>query len=578
MVAVITLMLACSWLWMAPLLLVPLTNSCRVVRGGEHRASSGLHASTATGAAVSGDPWLDGVLPEPRQDETPRTGGQVVVHSYTEPPSLNPLVDSDWWGSQISRHIYGRLVNIDPYDDPDYRHTPDLAETWEISPDRREFTFHLRRGVRWHDGKPFSARDVVATFDKIQHPKTRCVHVRAYTEELESYRAVDEHTVVFKWKRPYFMVLDVMNDIDIQPAHILEKLSPTDYNQAATNPINRRPVGTGPFRFQEWRSHERIVLPRNEAYWGRKPYLEQVTVRIVQDSTVALELAQRGELDVVNQVSSEQWIRMRGAELRKRFWRSKFFDANYAWIGWNLKRPLFADRRVRRALTLLVDRPGMIQGLSHHLALPTTCHFYHRSNDCDPTLAPLPFDPEGAVRLLEEAGWRDADQDGIREREGQPFRFVFMVPASSEGAERMAAKMKEDFWRAGIDLRLQKVEWSAFTRRLTEKKFDACVLLWGGGPRSDPTQIWATSSIQGGSNYISFSHPRVDQILSEARVLFEDDKRQALYREFGRILHDEQPYTFLWIRPRLALVHRRIHGVRESLLFWQYQDWWVDPS
>jgi peptide/nickel transport system substrate-binding protein len=500
------------------------------------------------------------------------------VHTDTEPPSLNPIVDSDWWGSRIADHVYEPLVGTDPYDDPDYRFVPKLAERWEISPDRTEYTFHLRHGVKWHDGEPFTARDVIATFDKIQDPKAKTMHLKAYTQELASYRALDDYTVQFKWKNPYFLAMETPLGVGIQPAHLIQKLGGSDYNQAATNPINRAPVGTGPFRFGEWQSNERIVLVRNDEYWGPKAHLERVIFRIVKDLTVALELAERGELDVVNRILPEKWIRMQQPRLREKFWRSRYFDANYAWIGWNLRRPPFRDARVRRALTLLVDRPGLMSGLWHGLARPATCHFYYKSQDCDQSLDPLPYDPEAATRLLEEAGWHDTNHDGVREKDGLAFRFVFMVPASVEISLRMAAKMKEDFWRAGIDLRVQQVEWSAFTRRLREKNFDACTLNWGGGPHGDPTQIWATSSIPGGSNYISFSNPRVDQILRDARVLFDDEKRHALYREFGRILAAEQPYTFLWVRPRLALVSRRIHGVRESLAFWQYEDWWVEPT
>jgi peptide/nickel transport system substrate-binding protein len=562
--------------WALALLATGWFGGCRIVRGSD-RHEAGPSASRSI-AGPSGDPWVDGILPKVSPTEAPRAGGEVVVQTNTEPPSLNPIVDSDWWGSAISDHIYEPMVGTDPYDDPDYRFVPKLAERWEISQDRTEFTFHLRRDVKWHDGVPFTARDVIATFDKIQDPKAKTMHLKAYTQELESYRALDEFTVSFKWKRPYFLAMETPLGVGIQPAHLIEKLSGTDYNQAATNPLNRAPVGTGPFRFGEWKSNEKIVLLRHDAYRGPKAHLDRIVFRIVKDPTVALELAERGELDVVNGVPAEKWIRMQEPRLRQSFWRSKYFDANYAWIGWNLRRPLFQDARVRRALTQLVDRPGMIGGLFHGLALPTTCHFYYKSKDCDPNLAPLPYDPEAAARLLEEAGWRDTNRDGLREREGQAFRFVFMVPASSESAERMAAKMKEDFWRAGIDLRVQQVEWSAFTRRLREKNFDACTLVWGGGPRGDPTQIWATSSIPGGSNYISFSDPRVDRILRDARVLFDDAERHALYREFGRILGAEQPYTFLWVRPRLSLVGRRVHGVRESLGFWQYEDWWVDPA
>ena len=550
--------------------------ACRVVRGGEQREE--LAAQTAAPEQEGKDPWERGELPPSIMQGTPRDGGQVVVVMSSDPPSLNTIVDSDWWASRITDHrIYQSLVGNDPNDDPRYQIVPELAERWEIAPDQRTYTFYLRRGIRWHDGKPFTARDVVATFDKIQDEKTKAVHIRSYTKELKSHEALDEFTVRFSFNKPYFLVMDgVFASIPIQPAHVIAGLSGSRYNEAASNPLNRHPMGTGPFRFVEWESGQKIVIARNEAYWGRKPHLNRIVFRIVKDSAVSLQLAERQEVDVVG-VTAEQWRKM-DARIRKAYHRAKYYDNNYAWIGWNLKRPMFADARVRRALTMLIDRPGIINAMSYGLPRETTCHFYWASDSCDPSVKPLPYDPPAAAKMLEEAGWKDQDGDGIRELGDVEFRFRFMIPASSEGAARMATKLKEDFGRAGIDLQLQRVEWSAFVKQLRDKDFDACTLAWGdSSPRGDPTQIWHSDSINGGSNYISFRNARADAIMDEARVTLDESKRNVLYRELHRLLYAEQPYTWLYVRPRLSLIHRRIHGVRESLPGWQFEDWWVEP-
>lgn len=562
--------------------------ACACTRGKEQRAPSDAPvvqapapeaAASAKAPTASDGSWEDGVLPASITQGKSRAGDEVVVHARSEPPSLNTTIDSDWQASVITgTRIYESLLKIDPHDAPRFRHLPALAERWELSEDKRVYTFHLRRGVTWHDGQPFSARDVVATFDKIQDPKTKAVHVRSYTQELEGYEAIDDHTVRFTWKRPYFLTLDVMAGIPIQPAHLIEKLSGEQYNEAASNPINRAPLGTGPFRFETWESNQKIVLARNDAYWGEKPHVERLIFRIVKDPTVALQLAERGELDTVEQVLPNQWVEMKSEKLWQQYHRSKFYDASYSWIGWNQERELFRDARVRRALTMLVDRPGVIAKIMYDLPRPTTCHFYWASEECHPALVPLPFDPTGAGKLLDEAGWRDSDGDGVRDREGKPFRFVFMLPAQSVNGERLATTMKDDLGRAGIDMAIQKVEWSAFTKRLRTHEFDACTLSWVGDARGDPTQIWHSSSIEGGSNYVGFRNAEADRIMEDARVLFDEKARNALYRRFGAILHSEQPYTFLWVPPRLSLVHRRLRGVRESLLYWQFEEWWVDAG
>ncbi len=546
---------------------------------GVNKKSSGA-PSTSQAARSTGNAWIDGKLPASVLQGQPQDGGELVFQIEVDPPSLNPIIHSDYWAGQItSNRVYESLVTVNPYDEPRFRFLPALAETWEISPDGRVYTFHLRKSVTWHDGHPFSAADVIATFDKIQDTTSKAASTRSYTQEIDRYEAIDASTIRFYLKRPYFLMMDgVFASIPIQPSHIIKKMTGAGYSESATNPINRTPIGTGPYRIEKWDNGQMIALRRNSGYWGKRPHIDRVVYRIVQEESVMLELAERGEVDVVSRVRANQWIKLGQSKLRETFNRVLFYEANYRWIGWNLRRPQFQDPRVRRALTLLTDRPGIINSLLHGLAKPTVCHFYWASTACDQALQPLPYDPVEAERLLEQAGWVDRDGDGIRDYQGRRFEFSFMIPAASDEATRIGTKMKEDFSRAGIDLKLQRVEWSAFVRRLRTHDFDACTLLWSGEPRGDPTQIWSSTSIDGGSNYISFNNPVADKLMREARGELDDSRRDRLYQEFGRILYDEQPYTWLYVRPTMTLLNRRIKGVRPTLLGWVLEDWWLEDE
>jgi peptide/nickel transport system substrate-binding protein len=549
------------------------------VRGGSDDDRAEKPAETAAASPTDVDDWTAGRIPDSVLEGEPKRGDQVVVRIASEPPSLNRHVDNDWWGSRITEHnIYEQLIRIDPYDDPDYDYIPVLAERFETNEDGTVFTFHLHRNVKWHDGKPFGAKDVIATFDMVRK-SPRSVHMQSYMQELDKVEAVDDYTVRFTWKQPYSEAFIAMST-PIQPGHVLATLTPEQYGEAASNPLNRHPVGTGPWKFREWVSSQRIVLERNDDYWGRPPYLDRLVYRIVRDDTAALQLTERGEIDVLTSIPSENWVRMQSQTLKENYHRSLLHDATYSWIGWNQDRPIFKDARVRRALTKLVDRQGMIDHLFYGLPIPTTCHFYWASSACDPANTPLAYDPDAAMALLAEAGWKDTTGDGVLDDgEGNPFRFTFMIPSDRPPAQRMATRMREDFRRAGIDMQIQQVEWAGFTRRLRERQFDACSLAWGGSPRvGDPTQIWHSSSIEGGSNYIGYRNPEVDALIERARVEMDDDKRFEMYREFGRILHAEQPYTWLWVSPRLAVVHNRFRGVRETPLFFQFTDWWSEKG
>lgn len=535
------------------------------------------------GDGDDGDAWMAGDLTAqvPDEDGEPVTGGQIVFQMYTEPPSLNTIVDSDLWATWLTKHhIYETLIARDPYDAPDYEFTPELAERWEVSEDHLTYTFFLRQGVKWHDGEAFDADDVIATFDKIQDEAVRAAHIRSYTETLESYEKVDQYTVRFVWREPYFLALDTpFETVPIMPAHVISEMSGTDFNEAATNPLNRQPVGTGPFKLLEWDSHEKVIVERFDDYWGRAPYLDRIVFRIVEEEAIGLQLAERGELDMLTRIRAETWEGIEdNSTIREKYFRSLFFDNNYAWIGWNNERAMFSDQRVRRAMSMLTDVDGIIEHMQYGQPRRATCHFYHASEAC-PDVEPIEFDPPGAVELLEAAGWTDTNDNGVRDKDGQEFEFTFMIPSQSEDAARMGTKMKEDFERAGIELNLQRVEWSAFTARLRDHEFDACTLLWGDtSPDTDPAQIWLSTAKEGGSNYISYSNERVDEIINAARTVFDRDRRNAMYRELGEILYAEQPYTWLWNRPRRTLISRRIRGAHESLMFWQFEDLWLAPE
>lgn len=552
------------------------TTACRYWSGDTPSA----HGSAESSAVLDdgGDDWQRGRLPPVRADEVPLQGGELVTRIQAEPPSLNTIVDSDWIAGHVTDHrVYEALIDVDPYDHPNYRHRAGLAERWEVSPDELTYKFWLRRNVKWHDGAPFTARDVIATFDKVQDPTTKAMHIRAYTRDIESYKALDEYCVEFRLKRRYFMVMDgIFAEVPIQPAHVIAQLTGSQYNEAATNPLNRHPLGTGPFRFESWVSNQHIALLRNGQYWGRAPYLDRVVFRIIKDEIIALEMLGRQELDASDLYLAEQWARMDRRRFERHYRRSTFYESNYLWIGYNQKRHLFQDARVRRAMTQLIDRPGIMKSLRYGLAQPTTCHFYSESAACDPTLQPLPYDPVAASSLLDAAGWTVGQSETIRQSSGEKLAFSLMVPASAEESARMATLIKESMLRAGVEMRLQRVEWSAFVRRLRERDFDACILLWATGPRGDPTQIWHSSSIGGGSNYVGFNSPKADALIEAARSELDDNRRNRLYREFGKILYDEQPYTWMYTRPRLSLIHRRIHGVRTTLMGWRYEDWWVE--
>ncbi|MBI5507335.1 MAG: hypothetical protein HY903_01155 [Deltaproteobacteria bacterium] len=514
-------------------------------RGGEHHQTPRVTGPRA----YAGDS-----LPSLAAQGEPQEGGTLRVAMGAEPPSLNYQLDPlDAWGKKIDDLIMESLSRPDPQT---WEPQPRLAERWQVSADRLTLVFYLRPGVRWHDGKPFSADDVIFTFDKLLDPTSKTMAIRSYLEPLQSYEKVDDHTVAFHLKRPYWHAFDAIAEIFIYPKHVYAK---GDFN---THPANRAPVGTGAYRFAHWTTGDEIVLKRNPTYFGARAALDRVVFKYAPDPTVRTQLLRRGDVDVVEKLTPDEWKSLtEDPELLARFWRLRHVPSSVQWIGWNEARPLFADRRVRRALTMLIDRDDIISKFRLGLDAPAAAWFYPGTKEFDATLAPLPYDPEAAADLLDEAGWRDQNGDGVREKDGRDFAFVFLYPAGHPFYEQLASLIATDLKKVGISVTATRVEWAVYTERLRKHEFDACSLLWELAPKNDPYQVWHSSGMNGGSNFISFNNAEADQLLEEARSEFDAAARLRLYQRFNQILVDEQPYTMLFYRYNLSFVSKRFGGI-----------------
>jgi peptide/nickel transport system substrate-binding protein len=531
----------------------------------------------ARAPATADADWQEGRLPAHVHEGAPRQGGTLVVRVDQEPPSLDKLTDSslaiDW---MLERKVLESMAEPDASRHPEYPLKPALATSWTISPDQLTFTFQLRRGVVWHDGTPFTGRDVVATVRKILDPGVRAMHLRNNFVDLADISTApgDDFTVVARYKKPYFLAFRALATMQIYPAHLLATAG-----DMLHSPIHRAPVGTGAFRFQEWKTGDRISFVRNERYWGRKAYLDRIVYRIVGDPAVGFQLLKQGQFDLYVQLQAQQWLRdLEAAGLKGTVHRIKFFSPNYNWIGWNEERPWFADPRVRQAMNYAIDTEGIRKSYLFGLDRPTTCHFYLDSSACDRSLAPRSYDPARAAQLLDEAGWSERDGDGIRVKDGQPFRFTFLMNADSVFLEKLTPYLQQELRKLGVQMEIRKVDWAHFVKLVDEHQFDATSLRWGNTDVvQDPYEIWHSSQTKDGSNFVSFKDPKADALIEQARAILDDARRNELYRKLGRLLHEEAPYTFLYSRPSLDAVSRRVRGIRPSVLWYDFREVWLAP-
>ncbi|HBF14033.1 MAG TPA: peptide-binding protein [Deltaproteobacteria bacterium] len=474
-----------------------------------------------------------------------------------EPDTLNPILATDAYASSINSLVFDSLLERDR-DTLELK--PKLAEKFVISPDHLQYTFYLRRDVTWHDGQPFTADDVVYSFQKILDPKIKAAHIRGYFLDagISKIEKVDDFTVRFVSTKPYFKALSVCGDIPLIPKHVYD--GRVDFEQ---NPANRHPIGIGPYRFAGWRTGKKMSLERYENYWGTKPPIKRIEYPIIADITVALQVLKKGELDTAS-LRPIQWMKETNSEkFEKQFYKLKYVSPGFSYIGWNTKAVYFDDKRVRQAMTNLVDRQKLLEKLNFGLGRVVVGPFFIESPAYNRDLVPHAYNPEQAKKLLDEAGWVDSNDDGVRDKNGKNFEFTFLYPSASKSAERVATILKEDLQKVGLVMHIEKMEWAAFLDRIDKKNFDATMMGWSTGFEDDPYQIWHSSqaSVPGGSNFISYSNAEADHLIEKARQEFNEKERNKLYWRFQEILYDEQPYTFLFSSDALVVVSKRFSNV-----------------
>jgi peptide/nickel transport system substrate-binding protein len=502
---------------------------------------------------------------------TPEQGDWIIGRLPVEPSHLNPYTSSDAYASRVNEFIFDTLLYRNP---ETLEFEPHVAKSWEISDDHLIYTFVLRDDVHFSDGQPLTVEDVKFSFDTIKNPAVDAPHLRNYYKNVVSCEIVDPQTVRFTCDLPYYRHLTMLGGFELLPQHIY---GTGDFNQ---HPNNRNPVGSGPYVLAEWQTGRQMVLDRNMDYWNpeRMGHFDKRIYKIITNDNAALMELMRGDMDSMG-LTPEQWVgRANTPRFAERFNRYDYYTPFYSYIGWNARRPLFSDLMVRRALTMLLDRDTILQTLYHGLGVAVSGDFFIDSPAYDQNIKPWPYDPEAAKALLQEAGWIDSDKDGLLDKDGVPFSFELLITNESPIAEQTATTYQAALRKVGIEMEIRPLEWATLLERTHTHNFDAMMLGWSMPPDPDPYQVWHSSQSEAGSNYVGYANPQADALIEQARVSFDADERNALYRQLHALIHEEQPYTFLFCSKALLALDKRIQGVIMYPFGPQALEWYVPEN
>ena len=466
------------------------------------------------------------------------------------------MLASDSASGSVSGFIFNGLVKYDK----DINIVGDLAKSWDISEDGLVITFHLREGVKWHDGEEFTASDVLFTYEKLIDKDVATPYSGDFLL-VEKAEVIDKHTFQVRYKEPFSPAL-ISWGMGIIPRHLLEG---EDLN---TTEFNRAPVGTGPYRFKEWRVGERIILTSYEEYFEGRPFIDRVIYRIIPDEATMFLSLKAGNIDYMG-LSPIQYSRQTDTPyFRENFRRFRYPSFSFTYMGFNLLDERFKDKRIREALAYAIDKENIIEGILLGLGEVAAGPYPPTSWAYNPAVKKYPYNPEKARGLLKECGWEDSDGDGIIDKSGEPFHFTLITNQGNNQRKKCAEMIQHDLDKIGIKVEIRILEWQTFLHEFVDKKrFEALILGWGLGRDPDLYDIFHSSKTREGEfNFVSYKNEKLYELLIAGRQTFNQEKRKEIYHEASAILAEDLPYIFLYVADALPIVEKRFQGIEVAPL------------
>jgi peptide/nickel transport system substrate-binding protein len=528
-----------------------------------------------------------------KKDAEPGTGeaaaggdiGGTLVMAAPEPDILLPPLVAGVEGKKMTDLLFDHLAELKPelVTVGDAGFEPRLARRWSWSADSLSIAFEIDPRARWHDGKPVRAQDVAFTFALYMDKAVASPHASNFAN-VDSVTVRDSLTAVAWYeRRSPEQFFELVHNLHVLPEHLLAGVPRA---QLATAPYARAPIGTGRFRFEKWEAGQRLVLVSDTANYRGRARLDRLVLVALTDPSTGPTRLFTGEADlldllrpeVIAQVPQHPDVRMLA-----------YPGLDYAFMQFNLQdgkraapHPIFSDRAVRRALTMALDRRAMMTSVFDTLSYLAIGPVTRVLSVADTTVVQLPYDTAAAAALLDSAGWRDANGDGVREKNGRPLRFKLMAPAISKNRLTYAVMIQEQLRKAGVQVEVEQLDFNAFLQRQAAREFDATMGAWHADPSpSAVRQTWTSEgATTGGANYGMYRSAAFDAHIDSALAAFDPAATKRHFRAAHEAIVADAPAVFLYeARPVLG-IHKRIRttGIRADAWWANLADWSIPAS
>ncbi len=510
------------------------------------------------------DPALD-------RPYTAEDGGALLSAMPSDPSGLISMVAGESASSAISSHIFNTLLRYDQSLDL----TGELVDTWEVAPDHKTITFHLKPNLKWADGKPLTSADVLFTWQLVVDEKTHSPYASDF-QLVTHAETPDANTFIVHYAQAFSPALDSWSGLQILPKHLLAG------QDIHTTQFAQKPVGSHYYQLSEWRHGEYLKMDKNPLAVLGAPHINQLIERIIPDPAAQFLELMADNIDSMNMdpITYARIIPSR-PDLQARLNQYKELGNSYTYLGFNLKHAPFDDVRVRQAINYAIDKQEIIDGVYLGLGIAIASPYKPGTRWSHPTLTPYAYDPQRARALLTAAGYQDSNGDGILDRQGKPLSFEILTNHGNKEREKTVVIIQRRLKEVGIEVKVRSIEWaSLITRFIKTGDFDAVVMGWGLGLDPDQYNIWHSSQQQPGQfNFIGYQNPTVDQLLEQGRQTFDPVERMHIYHQFAEILYQDSPIVYLSAGYGLTAIHKRVKGIVDPIpaagVGYDSQQWFV---